>query len=122
MKSNQASSRMVGLTGQSLPILRVCEVCSASGSDLGRSMPSRDPVSYYSLYPTFRPAAQARKRLGGDCDKVILGNTRLVNTIRSAAQGRRCAMQAHDEPHDELQLEENTASPPETFTGVTQEN
>jgi hypothetical protein len=79
-------------------------------------------VSYYSLYPTFRPAAQARKRLGGDCDKVILGNTRLVNTIRSAAQGRRGAMQAHDEPHDELQLEENTASHPETFTGVTQEN
>jgi len=38
---------------------------SASGADLGRSMSrGRAPIGYDSLYPTFRPAAQAGNGLG----------------------------------------------------------
>jgi hypothetical protein len=58
------NSRVVGITGQSLPILRVCEVCSASGSDLGRSTPGRDAMRYDSLYPIFRPRRTTPKVTG----------------------------------------------------------
>jgi hypothetical protein len=37
---------------------------SASGSDLGRSMPGQSSMKYDSVYPTLRTAAQARNGLG----------------------------------------------------------
>jgi len=63
-ESAHDSSWLVGITGQSLPILRVCEVCSASGSDLGRSTPGRDAMRYDSLYPIFRPRRTTPKVTG----------------------------------------------------------
>ena len=40
----------------------------------------------------------------GDCDQVILEKCGLVKAIRSSVHERRCTMQAHDKPHDELLL------------------
>ena len=40
------------------------ERSSASGSDLGRSMPGQSSIKYDSVYPIFRTAAQARSGLG----------------------------------------------------------
>jgi len=40
----------------------------------------------------------------GDCDQVILEKCGLVKAIRSSVHERRCTMQEHDKPHDELLL------------------
>src|SRR5580658_1444630 len=85
-------------------MLKGVRVCSTSGSDLGRSAPRRDPMRYESVYPTFRPAAQARKQLG--CSMRQGHPRKCPACARDSIIGReRCrAIHAHAEPHDEILL------------------